>query len=434
MGEQRGDRPPTPGRGPFGWLAGVARRAGLMALRPEDWEAPRPPARPRVVGCFAHEGFRFRLLDDPAADPALGEGLAELFTCLRVEEGQAAGARDLCLVERARRGQRRVWALLDGQVVAADEDPALVVEELVMGLDRWVLDASPADLHLHAGLVVGERGDGVLVVGGSGAGKSSLVATLTRAGYRYVTDEMVTIPRRGGPVDGLRRPLVLKSGSWARFHELSGAVDALPWRPAWAWHVPPPALAGGVCPDPVEVRLVALCARQHEPTPARLVTRSRADTVVDLLEHCYDAVRFDGTLDALAGLVAGATCVRAEYTEADELVPQVADALAAAPPALPVRDPGPTGPRTPRRAPTTRSRVIGDVEAVVEDLRTGGMTSLAGPGATLWYLLDGSVGLDGLVRELAGEVEHPDLVDSRVREVLDRLAALGLVEGWDPDR
>jgi hypothetical protein len=76
---------------------------------------------------------------------------------------------------------------------------------------------------LHAGAV--ERDGRVVVVAGfSGRGKSTLTAALVRAGFSYVTDEMVIIEPQTGWVRPYSKPLDLGRSS-LELLGLSGQID-----------------------------------------------------------------------------------------------------------------------------------------------------------------------------------------------------------------
>jgi HPr serine kinase-like protein len=56
---------------------------------------------------------------------------------------------------------------------------------------------------LHAAALVAENGLGILLVGESGTGKSTLAIGLIRAGWRYLSDEAVLLRSRSGRVEAL---------------------------------------------------------------------------------------------------------------------------------------------------------------------------------------------------------------------------------------
>ena len=104
-------------------------------------------------------------------------------------------------------------------------------DDLLHRLNGWVLADDRERLHLHAALVEW-AGVAVLIVGPTGAGKSTLAAHLTRAGWVYHTDEMTALdadhPTRAS---SFPRPLSLKPGSWSLFADLpsvGGVMDVAP--------------------------------------------------------------------------------------------------------------------------------------------------------------------------------------------------------------
>lgn len=95
--------------------------------------------------------------------------------------------------------------------------PSEMVERLGVGgalteaFDRLdaIVTEQAVGIRLHGGAV--ERdGDVVVVLGRSGSGKSSLTAALVRAGWAYLTDEVVVIEPGSRRVHPYRRPLDLE--------------------------------------------------------------------------------------------------------------------------------------------------------------------------------------------------------------------------------
>jgi hypothetical protein len=157
--------------------------------------------------------------------------------------------------------------------------------------DRFVL--------LHAAAAV-RNGVTVILAAPMEHGKSTTVAGLVRAGYRYVTDETVALVPGSLEVHAYPKPLTLDRGSWHLFPELMAA----PIGPADAsWFVPatrirPDAQADIAGPP----RVVVLPAYRHgADTRSSLVAPAQA-----LLELAKATFRFADhprrNLDELAGL------------------------------------------------------------------------------------------------------------------------------------
>ena len=94
--------------------------------------------------------------------------------------------------------RRRYFNLL---YLNADQiDRSLQLEPVLQTLGNdmryWVAERSPRKLFLHAG-VVGWEGKALVFVGGSGTGKSSLVAEFLKKGAVYYSDEYAVLDRQG---------------------------------------------------------------------------------------------------------------------------------------------------------------------------------------------------------------------------------------------
>ena len=86
----------------------------------------------------------------------------------------------------------------------------VVLADRVLGrLTRMHLDAGVGSVHLHAGAVVDDRGSAVILLGSSGAGKSTAVAYLVEAGLGLITDEQVEV-LDAQLVGGFTRPVAIK--------------------------------------------------------------------------------------------------------------------------------------------------------------------------------------------------------------------------------
>jgi hypothetical protein len=112
-------------------------------------------------------------------------------------EQWAMGAEDVELSLSRVLQARIAWVRgqLDGWVTAAllDRDPSLVAR-LLMETPAAVLLARRSYAVVHAGTVVG-KGGAVVIRGGPGAGKSTLVAAAHRAGFNLLGDETVLVAR-----------------------------------------------------------------------------------------------------------------------------------------------------------------------------------------------------------------------------------------------
>ena len=92
------------------------------------------------------------------------------------------------------------------------KSPAVIGTFLMDRAGYHLADRSQGGLLLHAACM-GFQGKGLLLVGGTGVGKSSLAAWLAWQGCDYLTDELSYIPYQGSHCQGFARPINLKAGS-----------------------------------------------------------------------------------------------------------------------------------------------------------------------------------------------------------------------------
>ena len=113
-----------------------------------------------------------------------------------------------------------LWVSADGAIdVVRDGErlthvlrPADAVQWLVWDINRAAANAGRDHLLFHAaGLQEGDAG--VLVPGASGAGKSTLAAGLVRAGFAYLSDELMALELDGGRLLPYAKPIAVKPGS-----------------------------------------------------------------------------------------------------------------------------------------------------------------------------------------------------------------------------
>lgn len=257
---------------PTGRLAGLPARRAIPALTVPTELAIRPVASCQgpdgLVAVSDGSGAAWACRTPPlqgldlrfavrSTDPVLGNRIGRVLASLRAPTAgpvtQWYGVRT--------HGSGAVDVDRDGTPVVLAVEPAAALDWLLWDANRTVAAASGRRLLLHAGAVSGPGG-GVLLPGASGAGKSTLVATLVRAGFGYLTDELVGMSAPGGRLLPFPRALTIKPGSFAALADLGGAVvgadgdgdrDAL-----GAWHLPPDAIRLGSVSGPCLPRAVVV--------------------------------------------------------------------------------------------------------------------------------------------------------------------------------
>ena len=100
----------------------------------------------------------------------------------------------------------------DDGLMLTNNDDAQIAEFLLGQVSYHLADKSRGGLVLHAGALAWQ-GQGVLVAGGIGVGKTTLTAWLVSRGLDYLTDEMVFMPNDSDRLNAFERPLNCKSPS-----------------------------------------------------------------------------------------------------------------------------------------------------------------------------------------------------------------------------
>ncbi len=284
-------------------------------------------------------------------------------------------------------------------------------------------------LMLHAAGLASPDGRVTVLVGPSGAGKTTATRALAR--YRgYVTDETVGIDG-DGTVHPYRKPLsVITDGQPFKVQLSPGELGLHP--------IPATRLRVG--------RFVLL-DRRSDPTPARLVPVPSSEALTALAPHCSALAAFPRPLRTMARLLAETGgAVRAEYSEAQDLV-VLLNAMDAADPALWSGSAGDVtddvssadsdlelpidrdilGPRYRRTDVVDWVALADDRIAVLTAAPDGSGTLrvLAGLAPLLWQAAPG-VAHDALVQAVVTEIGDP-AAEAGVVGILDELVESGLL-------
>ena len=224
--------------------------------------------------------------------------------------------------------------LVDWGVGKFGQQPTELHEAFVLIVQRQIrlaLEDDPHRLHLHGALIgdVDERRRRVLMLGASGAGKSTMAAQLVHLGIGYATDEMLAVDADCS-VEAVRKPLKLRQGAKAHYPNLESLVDPLlrgvigdvPIAPdAGQWlgegrtHLSDVVVlsrhdAGPGCPEPCP---------ELQRVPAVTMTRRMA-------ENAFDFSRFGvgRSLLNLARLAASTQCWELSYCDSQRSAPMLA--------------------------------------------------------------------------------------------------------------
>ena len=160
---------------------------------------------------------------------------------------------------RAAFGRSRYAIFGDGRELFSDRRSLEVLPYLEWGINWRVMDSCATYLQLHAATLSFE-GQGVLLVGTSGVGKSTLAAGLVSRGWTYLSDEFALIDPDTLRLHPFPKAMCIKAGSfevierlnlplWRRRHYVKAIKGAV-------GYVRPRDFAPGVIPSPCPIRLV----------------------------------------------------------------------------------------------------------------------------------------------------------------------------------
>jgi hypothetical protein len=192
------------------------------------------------------------------------------------------------------------------QRVSESHDPEPVIRQLMWQISGDTVELADGYLLVHAGAVVTPRGDGVVILGEAGSGKSTVVAALVQEGFGYLSDEAAAIELDTGLLHPWPRPLGFKHGSrsMARF---AGLFEDESQDPASETHVPVDRIRSGAVAGPSPVGYVI--DHRYEPgARLRIEPLSRATAVVRM-GSAAPRLRREGDrgLAVLAGLMQAAS-------------------------------------------------------------------------------------------------------------------------------
>jgi hypothetical protein len=261
--------------------------------------------------------YRFALRCD---DERLGRDVLSLLQGLR-EAGACAAAPVEHWYSLTTSADGAIDVVCDGEPVAHAQRPVDAAAWLVWDVNRAAARAGRDHLLFHAaGLQDGDAG--VLVPGASGAGKSTLAAGLVRAGFAYLSDELIALELDGGRLLPYAKPIVLKPAGTDVLREMRpppvGGVDAIGRDGEWLLAVGDDVCrpVGGPCPP--ELVVVPTYLPGHGTQLKRLSETEAfvalAVNAVNFAEHGTNGSR------ALADLVKRCECVALTMSDLDEAV------------------------------------------------------------------------------------------------------------------
>lgn len=290
-------------------------------------------------------------------------------------------------------------------LLASDD---LAEHELVItrALNEAKLDGEPHLLHLHSAAVARD-GRAVLIVGGSGDGKSTLAAALVQRGFAYVTDEQVTLRPDDAAILPFARPVTLRRQVWPLFAGVTGVPPQDPGDAEWRRVEVSPYDLGAVHADgPLVPAVIVVPGFEVGATTTSRPVPVVADVVERLALSCHDVDRLGmAGFELLVELARRCAAHELVYGDLDDAHREVVRVLAESPAHAP---PSVHHHSTPRsavaadvgvvvRAPDTHAFVFGDGSSTLYQPATRRITRLDGAGLARWEQLASPCALTDLL-------------------------------------
>jgi hypothetical protein len=265
-----------------------------------------------VVGCRV----RVRCLD-PRAEVLVRAAYGAL-AC------DAPGA-DLTYAIGAHEPQGSCLHAPDHAVVAPDDSELLMHLETELSIE--VQKRRPELFFLHAA-ALGQNGRAVLLVGSSGAGKSTAAWGLALAGFGYLSDELAPLDPETLEVATYPRALCLKADPPG--HPLPPCT----LRTARTRHVPPDALPGGVAGGPRPVHAIFFVDHRAGTPEPSVAPVTKGEAAARLLANALNPLAHPAAgLDAATHIASAVPAFRLHTASLPATAALVTSALAGAAPA-----------------------------------------------------------------------------------------------------
>jgi hypothetical protein len=220
---------------------------------------------------------------------------------------------------------------LDENLLLKNAKPGNAFARLVWHVMNNAVAEARHVLVVHAGVVVAPDGNAVVLPAASGGGKTTLTAGLVRAGFDFLSDEMMAIDPVSLRVLPVPRSLFMKPGTFEALGvqppDVSEAARLLL---DGTWPVTPDDLRPGALGGPAPVRTIV--APTYRPgSKTRIERVSRATGLSDLAGQAFNLEMFGGPagIELLAEVVRPAACYRLAVGRLDEAVAAVSEASAA---------------------------------------------------------------------------------------------------------
>jgi len=245
------------------------------------------------------------------AEPALGARIGCLLVPWAIDTASDAPVYSLVATDTSVGAWYHLG--LDGDELAVGPDAGDLVDQLLFAVSAAAFACAHTHLLVHAGAVVAPDGTAVLLPGPSGAGKTTLVAGLVRAGFGYLSDEAGAIDPATLCVHAFARPLGLKGEARTLFGVPGG--DGVQY-------LAPDELRPRAITGPAPVGHV-IAPRYERGAPTAVTRMTPAQTVVELGATAMNLLDLDDGLDVLAAVARGAPGARLVSGDLDAAIAAV---------------------------------------------------------------------------------------------------------------
>lgn len=275
-----------------------------------------------------YRSSRFGMLDFDVSvhtdDDSLANLIDELYEPLRCD----GRSEDVLTIGRAGHPEHPHYFVgLNERIVIRTPAPSIAFTHLIFTANQCAIERTSNCVRIHAAAAI-VHGVTVVIPGGMGAGKSTLVAGLTADGHRYVTDEVVAFEADSVMVRPYARPFslgavpeALPAGRFVASPTVHRYLGTSGIFPAGAFGTP--------ADEPSPVGLVVLS--QYEPdAPTTVTDLSQIESFVAVASHTFhlDEPGTLNSLQSILGTVPTFRLVSGDLTEAVDAVVELARSVA----------------------------------------------------------------------------------------------------------
>ncbi len=260
--------------------------------------------------------------------PGLAGHLYELYRDYPLIEEPAVFSFHARLIQLNGIGRRRVRFSVDGRVPHEDMPAEHALPVLEWGINLVVALRSHSFLMLHAAVV--ELDDAAMLLPATpGAGKTTLCAGLSLAGWRLFSDEFGLLHPGTCDLLPVPRPLALKNESIGVIRSFDPEAYIGPETPGTrkgtVAHLRPPSQSVQLADSPAPARHIVF-PRWNPDVPSTLTEIPKSDAFMLLATNAfnYDLLGETG-FETVKLLVEGARCLEFEYSDLNNAVPALTD-------------------------------------------------------------------------------------------------------------